>query len=118
MKNAGHPYRRRSRRVKMGQPLKLATSDPSREQFEEFETTKNVSPEGLYFTTRHDCYDEGMRLFVTLPYRSATDHRNSEYVGQVIRVELLGGGRRGVAIQLLASLATTPARNLPGSQPC
>ena len=101
----------------MGQPVKLASSDPSGELFEDIETTKNVSPEGLYFTTSRECYHEGTRLFVTLPYHSATDHRNREYVGQVIRVELLKGGQHGVAIQLLSSLATTAPTKSPGSKP-
>jgi hypothetical protein len=114
--DAAHPYRRRSRRVKMGQTLKLVSSDPSGEVFENIETTKNVSPEGLYFITQRECYHEGVRLFVTLPYHSGTDPRNREYVGQVIRVDMLENGQRGVAIQLLSSMATNPPTNLPGSK--
>jgi hypothetical protein len=116
MTNAAQPYRRRSRRVKMGQPLKLASSDPTGETFESIETTKNVSPEGLYFITKRECYHEGARLFVTVPYHAEDDSRNREYVGQVIRVELLESGQRGVAIQLLSSMATNPPTNLPGNR--
>jgi len=118
MLNPAQQYRRRSHRVKMGQPVKLASSDPSGELFEDIETTKNVSPEGLYFITSRECYHEGMRLFVTLPYHSVTDHRNRDYVGQVIRVELLKGGQRGVAIQLLSSLAKTLPSKISGEKPC
>lgn len=117
MQKIGQQYRRRSRRIKMGQPMKLASSDPRGEAFEDFETTKNVSPEGLYFTTPRECYHEGMRLFVTLPYYSPPDPRNHQYVAQVVRVELLEDGQRGVAIQLLSSLATTPPTKLPGTKP-
>jgi hypothetical protein len=117
MQYPSQPYPRRSRRVKMGQPVKLTSSDPRGEAFEDIETTKNVSPNGLYFTTQRECYHEGMRLFVTLPYHALSDSRNREYVGQVIRVELLEGGQRGVAIQLLSSLGTTPTASFPGSKP-
>jgi hypothetical protein len=116
MDNPGQPLPRRSRRVKMGQPVKLASSDPRGEVFEDFETTKNVSPGGLYFTSQRERYHEGMRLFVTLPYHSPTDSRNREYVGQVIRVELLEGGQRGVAIQFLSSRSATPSSNLGGAK--
>ncbi len=100
----------------MGQPMKLASSDPSGEAFEDFETTKNVSPDGLYFTTPRECYHEGMRLFVTLPYYSPPDPRNRQYLAQVVRVELLDNGQRGVAVQLLSSLATTPPTKLLGAK--
>jgi len=49
----GQQYRRR-RRIKMGQHIKLASSDPSGEVFEDIETTKNVSSEGFYFTTERE----------------------------------------------------------------
>jgi hypothetical protein len=92
----------------MGQPVKLASSDPRGEVFEDIETTKNVSPEGLYFTSQRASYHEGMRLFVTLPYHSPSDPRNREYVGQIIRVELLEGGQRGVAVQFMSSRGKPP----------
>ncbi len=108
MDSTGQPYpHRRSRRVKMGQPVKLASSDPRGEVFEDIETTKNVSVEGLYFISQRTSYHEGMRLFVTLPYHSPLDSRNREYLGQIIRVEPLEGGQRGVAVQFLSSRATS-----------
>jgi hypothetical protein len=100
----------------MGQTLKLVSSDPDGAVFESVETTRNVSPEGVYFITERECYEEGVRLFVTLPYHSGTDPRNRDYVGQVIRVEKLENGQRGVAIQLLSSMATNPPTNLPGTK--
>ncbi|GAC1677178.1 MAG: hypothetical protein PVS2B2_13400 [Candidatus Acidiferrum sp.] len=99
--------RRRSRRLKIGQPLRLRPSDPSAESFEEIGTTRNVARDGFYFLTRRVSYREGMRLFVTVPYHSPADLLDQQYLGQVIRVELLDDGQRGVAVQLLSSLSST-----------
>ena len=108
--------RRRSRRIKIGQPLKLRPSDPRGEPFEDIGTTRNVSRDGFYFLTQNKSYNEGMRLFVTLPYHSPADLRDHEYLGQVIRVELLDDGQWGVAVQLLSSVTATPPTRLPGSK--
>lgn len=99
--------RRRARRVKIGQRLKVRPSDPKDEHFEELNKTKNVSSEGVYFITRRESYYTGMRLFVTVPYYSPTDQMNCEYLAQVVRVEQLVKGERGVALQLLSSLGLT-----------
>jgi hypothetical protein len=101
----------------MGEPVKLRPSSPRGESFEEIATTRNVSREGFYFLTKRESYQEGMRLFVTIPYHSPTDLRNREYVGQVARVELLDDDERAVAVQLLSSLTATPPTRLPGSSP-
>src|SRR5579863_4179517 len=96
--------RRRSRRLKIGQPLKLRPTDPQVAVFEDFSTTKNVSREGIYFLTQKKAYLEGMRLFVTLPYHGPNDMRNHEYVGQVLRVDMSREDQWGVALQLLTPL--------------
>jgi PilZ domain len=116
MRDIRQQYHRRSRRVTMGEPVKLRPSSPRDESFEEIATTRNVSREGFYFLTKRESYQEGMRLFVTIPYHSPTDLRNREYVGQVARVELLDD-ERGVAVQLLSTLTATPPTGLPGSSP-
>ncbi len=98
------PELRRSRRVRIGQLLKVCPSDPKDERFEDVSKTKNASREGIYFITRRESYYPGMRLLVTLPYYSPTDPRNCEYIAQAVRVEQLGNGRWGVAVQLLSSV--------------
>jgi len=103
MQDIGRPYHRQSRRVTIGLPVLLRPAVPRGEFFEEIGTTKNVSREGFYFLTSREYYNDGMRLFVTLPYHSPPDLRDREYVGQVVRVELLDDGQRGVAVQLLSS---------------
>ena len=94
--------RRRSRRLKIGQALKVRPSDPHAEAFEDSPTTNNVSRDGIYFLTMRKVYREGMRVFVTLPYHGPGDQRNHEYVGQVTRVDASGEDRWGVAVQLLS----------------
>lgn len=103
MPNIRPQDRRRTRRLKIGQPLKLRPSDPRIENFVDIRTTKNVSRDGLYFITRLDSYHEGMRLFVTLPFHSPADPGDREYIGQVLRIERLDSSERGIAVQLLSS---------------
>lgn len=104
MQDVHQPNRRRNRRLKIGQPFRLRPTDPHVESFEDIGTTKNVSRDGFYFLTPCHSYQEGMRLFVTLPYHSSAEPGDHEYIGQVIRMELLEGGQRGVAVQLLSEL--------------
>ena len=51
---------------------------------------------------QRDDYQEGMRLSVTLPYHCPRDRGDREYLAQVVRIQLLDDGQRGVAIQLLS----------------
>lgn len=101
---SGPQERRRSRRIRIGQPLKVRPSDPRDEHFEELNVTKNVSRDGLYFISELGSYYEGMQLFLTVPYHSPSEPMDQEYLGQVTRLERLGERRWGVAIQLLTSL--------------
>jgi len=102
MENLRPQDRRRSRRLKIGQPLKVRPTDPKGGVFEDISKTTNVSREGIYFLTQKRSYLEGMRLFVTLPYHGAGDVRNHEYVGQVLRVDASQEEQWGVAVQLLS----------------
>lgn len=58
---------RRSRRIKISQPVRLRPSDPN--YTEEVQTTVNLSRDGLYFTTALKHYYVGMQVRVTVPYR-------------------------------------------------
>jgi len=104
MQSTVRPYHRRSRRISLSQPVRLVPSLPHGERFEEITNTSNVSREGFYFLTSRDHYEEGMRLLVTLPYHCPRDRSDREYVAQVVRVQLLEDGHRGVGIQLLSSI--------------
>ena len=116
MTHKQHPERRRSRRVKIGQPIKVRPSDPKDDHFEELSKTRNASRTGVYFVTKRESYYPGMRLFVTAPYYSPTDPTNCEYIAQVVRVENLGDGQYGVAAQLLSTVDLKMTPGLAGMQ--
>lgn len=94
--------RRKSRRIRIGQPLKIRPSDPKDAYFEDTNTTKNVSRDGIYFVTKVSTYSEGMRLFVIVPFHSPRETQDREYLGQVVRVDTLPEKSWGVAVQLLS----------------
>jgi hypothetical protein len=94
--------RRKSRRIRIGQPMKIRPSDPKDTYFEDKNTTKNVSRDGIYFETRVSTYAEGMRLFVIVPYHMPKHPQDREYLGQVVRVDPLPEMQWGVAVQLLS----------------
>jgi hypothetical protein len=100
--------RRRNRRIRIGQPLKVRPSDPRDAHFEEISTTKNVSRDGVYFLSKNKTYYEGMRLFITLPFHLPSDPLDQEYIGQVARIENLPDGKRGIAVQLISSVGIKP----------
>ncbi len=96
---------RRSRRAKVGLPVRARPSDPTKDDhFEEVRPTLNASRDGLYFATWSQSYYQGMRLFVTFPYSSSEALMDGEYVGRVARVDRLSDGRLGVAVQLLTTI--------------
>lgn len=97
------PEKRRSRRIRIGQPMKVRVSNPT-EPFEETNITKNVSREGIYFISEISTYAEGMRLYVTVPHHVPRDPQDREYLAQVVRVERLPEGHSGVAVQFLAEV--------------
>jgi PilZ domain len=99
------PDKRRSRRIKIGQPMKVRASNP-KDPFEETNVTKNVSRDGIYFVTGISAYAEGMRLYVTVPHHAPRDPQDREYLAQVVRVERLAEGQKGVAVQFLAEVKT------------
>ena len=96
--------KRRSRRIRIGQPLKIRASDPKDAGVEEVNITRNVSREGIYFVSPIRTYTEGMRLYVTVPHHNPRDLKDREYLGQVVRVDRLAEEQYGVAIQFLAEV--------------
>ena len=97
--------RRRSRRLKIGQPLKVRPSDPKDPHFDDAGTTRNVSREGIYFVSEIKSYYQGMRLFVAVPHHSPREPLDHEYLGQVARVDALQDGKWGIAVQFLCDWA-------------
>jgi hypothetical protein len=95
--------RRRTRRVRMKQNLRVRPSSPKDSSFEEIGTTTNVSQDGVYFVTQQDVCRKGMRLSVTVPYHWPHSPQNYEYFGEVARIDALENGQRGIAVKFLSS---------------
>lgn len=95
--------RRRKRRAKMAQPVRVRPSEPGANDFDEVLATLDVCRNGIYFPTQRETYKQGMRLFVTFPFRGASE-MNPEYIGQVVRIDRLPDGNLGVAVHLLQSI--------------
>jgi hypothetical protein len=93
--------KRRSRRIRIGQPLMIRASDPRDAQIVETNMTRNVSRDGIYFISEIASYYEGMRLYVNVPHHSPRGLQDREYLGQVARIEKLADGKWGVAVQFL-----------------
>jgi hypothetical protein len=96
--------KRRSRRIRIGQPMRVRVPGPKDTQFEEVNVTKNVAREGIYFVSPLATYHEGMRIYVTVPYHTPRNNQDREYLGQVVRVERLGDQQNGVAVQFLTEV--------------
>jgi hypothetical protein len=100
-----HPQdKRRSRRIRIGQPMRIRASDPKDTNVQEVNVTKNVARDGIYFVSALEAYYEGMRLYVTVPHHMPRDPQDREYLGQVVRVEKLHAGQSGVAVQFLSEV--------------
>jgi len=95
--------RRRTRRVRMKQTLRVRPANPKDGSFEEIAATKNMSQDGLYFVTEREAYYQGMRLFVTVPYHSPYSQQNYDYLAQIARIDELGNRQRGIAVRFLPS---------------
>ena len=97
------PERRRRARLKLPQVVRVRPSD-AHLNFDVILPTLNATRDSVYFASKNTTYVEGMRVFITFPYSDATGSLNRESLGQVVRVDDLGQGRRGIAIQILMPL--------------
>jgi hypothetical protein len=102
------PERRKKSRAKISRPIRVRPSEPRDEHFEDVTASINASRTGVYFHTRREKYYKGMRVFVTFPYSAPNDAMNSEYVGEIVRIEALGDGKFGIAVHLLMTLNYSP----------
>lgn len=98
------PERRKKSRAKISRPIRVRPSEPRDDHFEDVTASINASRTGVFFHTRCDKYYKGMRVFVTFPFSSPNDPMNSEYVGEIVRVETLVEGKFGVAVHLFMTL--------------
>jgi protein-tyrosine-phosphatase len=93
--------RRLSPRSKVDERIRVRPIDPR--QPEKICNTANQSQTGLYFMTATGYYVPRMEVFVTRHFRP-DDPTNREEKGVVVRVQSLGGGHIGVAIQIKSLL--------------
>ena len=96
--------RRREHRAKIARPVYVQGADADGMQFEELRTTRDLGHWGFYFVTERDSYRVGMPV-QAIP---AFGCLNSEYEGEVVRVEKLPAGEYGVAVRLLSVLDAAP----------
>jgi hypothetical protein len=93
--------RRRKVRLKLPQVVRVRPSDAHRLDFDEILPTLNTSRDSVYFISKNASYVEGMRVFITYPYADTPGSLNRESLGRVVRIEELGQGRRGIAVEVL-----------------
>jgi hypothetical protein len=105
--NAGNNEKRRMARTKIAQTIRVRPSLPMRDNFDDVARTLNASRTGIYFAARRAEYCKDMRLFVTYPFSTTPGTLNQEFVGRVVRIDELGDGRRGIAVELLTPLQVT-----------
>ena len=98
------PERRRKARLRLPQTIRVRPSDPHLHDFDEILPTLNTSRDSVYFASKNEFYKVGMRLFVTCPYSDGLGSINRESLGKVVRIDDLGNGRRGIAVEILMPL--------------
>jgi hypothetical protein len=96
--------KRANPRAKVSRKLRIRPSDFYADNFEEIATSANVSKRGVYFHTTLKYYRVGMSLFVTYPFTSIDDPIKSDYFAEVVRIDELPDGKRGIAIHLRSSI--------------
>jgi hypothetical protein len=83
------------------------------EPFDEILGTENSSRLGCYFVSTNPAYKKFLRLFIVLPYSSAPGAINREYVGEVVRIDELPNGRRGIAVKFVTTIAFESHEKVP-----
>ena len=97
MTTAVKEYRLTPREL-LSEPVMIRPCDPVYP--EEICITANVSRSGLYFVTTTKHYFVGMNVIIALNF-GPDDHNHREQVGDVVRVDEMDGGKRGIAIRIL-----------------
>src|SRR6267142_2782140 len=81
--------RRRKSRLRLPQTVRVRPSGPRRIDFDEILPTVNTSRDSVYFVSKNQAYEEGMRVFITCPYSDGPGSINRESLGKVVRIDEL-----------------------------
>jgi len=98
------PERRRKAQLRFPQTLRVRPSDPQRYDFDEILPTLNTPRDSFYFASKNEFYTVGMCLSIKCPYSDGLGSINRESLGRVVRIDDLGHGRRGIAVEILMPL--------------
>ena len=101
MSGAEGKERRRKSRARLTLMIRERPSNAGVAEFDEILPTLNVSREGVYFASKNKIYRRGMRVFITYPYLDSPGSINRESLGEVVRIDQLDDGRRGIAVAIL-----------------
>lgn len=101
MARVGAEERRRKGRLRVPRMVRVRPSELHRNDFDEILPTQNAAVDSVYFVSKNERYQQGMRVFVTFPYSDAPGSINREFLGQVVRTDELSHGRKGIAVKLL-----------------
>ena len=111
---AGGPFtspiseRRRCRRCKITQVMRIRPSNPEQKYFDDLRSTVSVSRSGIYFHTAELSYEVGQRLFITMPYPSDPSVIVREYLAEVVRKDTLQNGMIGIGFKTLMEITEQP----------
>jgi len=83
--------------------MRVRPSEPRDDHFDDLPNSVNASKHGIYFVSKISTYYKGMRVFVTFPY-SAHDPMSSEYLAEVVRIDVLPNNKFGIAVDLKMSV--------------
>ena len=109
--------RRRSRRCKITQLMRIRPSDPEKDHFEDLRGSMSVSRGGVYFQTSEPGYEIGMRLFVTMPYSNNPAAMNREYLAEVVRKDALSNSMTGIGFKILLEMGLQRNYNFAAPDP-
>ena len=109
--------KRRRHRVRLSCNIHIRPSLPGGHNFDEVLASENSSRDGFYAATTFTRFKKHMRVFVTVPFSTAPGAINRDYVGEIVRVDILPDGRYGIAVRLLDRL-TLGVHDRASANPC
>jgi len=98
----GPKERRTHTRSRLKMPIRISGYHLG-ESLDEYTQTQNVARGGLYIISQQN-YSRGIRVVVTYPYSREPGAMNVDYPAEIVRIDELPDGKKGVAVKFLVSL--------------